>query len=210
MSAVIYTIGTNEITEATLIAIAAVIGLFFALFEVRRSIKISCSHADISILAEYNKWSFEYNKYNDFIHAGRVINVLEMIAKTAMRGIYPYKEYKSSYFPVTFVYLYNLELAYYKEKKGNRKNFEKYVKDFLQVLMPVFEIYKAWVKKEVKSSDLTYDNLKHIDPHTHTLSKSDSRSLKYKMKYPRLYEKLSRTINFLGPVFTRPSKKEKG
>jgi hypothetical protein len=180
------TIGTY-ITETRVIAIAAVIGLIVGFIELHKSIKISCSLAETSIIVDYNKWTSEYNKCQTFDHAARVLNVLEIIVKSVKRGIYPYEAYKSSFLSVTFLYFYRLELAHYKEKRGDTVDFKNDCANFAKVLWPVFEIYAKRVDQTL-GTNRTDDSLKTIKPPASNLDKSESRSLKYKIKYPRLYK----------------------
>jgi hypothetical protein len=165
------------------IAVAAVIGLIVAIFEIHKSIKISCLLAETSVIMDFNKWTSEYHRSPTFNHAARVLNVSEIMVKGVNSGIYPYEAYKSSFLPVTFQYFYNLERAWYNEDKGTTEEFKTASAKFAKVLWPVFKIYDRRVEENVGTCNRTYAGLEGFDPSEIDLTKSESKSLKYEIKY---------------------------
>jgi hypothetical protein len=174
------------------IAVAAVIALVFTIWELQRSRKISCSHAEAAIIGEFNKWTLKYNMASNnlekYEYVKNVINVLEMLIKSVKRGVYPFNEYKTSFFPVTIQYIRELEMAYYNVKNKKSDAFEKDFGCFSEVLLPVFDIYIK-MSKEIVGENRTVYNLKKLaNFEVSELPPSDYRKLKFRIKHPQLYE----------------------
>jgi len=178
------------------IGISAVLGLFLTCFELRRSRKIACSNAETAIIGEFNEWTWKYNKNKDINTLLRVVNILEMLIKNVKRGLYPFNEYKCSFFPVTFDYIHELEKKYCREKEKTSDEFRKDFERFSELLIPVFELYEEKSNKFLKGKERTPDNLEGFrDSEYYKVGKSDFKKLKYKIKYPRLYAIWTRLLS---------------
>lgn len=170
------------------IAVAAVTGVIITLFELDKAIKISRSNAETTLIVEFNKWNVKCRRKADFTNLLGMLNVLELMIRYVKRGLYPFNEYKCTFFPVTFEYIHALEMEYYRVFQKTSDDFRKDFERYAGSLLPIFDLYIDKSNKFLNGGERTPHNLKgFLYSEDRELSESDFKKLKYKLKYPRLY-----------------------
>ena len=160
------------------------IGLFFTVYELRRSAKIAISNAETETLRDFSNWTTKFKETSSdekkLLYLERVLfNALEHLVKDVRRGVYPFNEYIEDFLPVTLKYFCEFENLY--KKKETLDAAKKYINTYHKSLLPVFDYYvkksDAFLKADGK--ERTLDNLKNfMKSESREPDKSDIKKLK--------------------------------